>query len=180
MRLVFFLEERSMKTFLEEFLPRHFPRLEFLCVAHEGKQDLEKSLRRKLPAWKIPSDRFVVVRDNDGSDCLALKSRLSNICQEAGVEALVRIACQELESWYLGDPRGLAAAFHDDKILQHAEKKKFRDPDRLGSPFREIQTLLPSFQKTSGARALGQAMSIDGNRSRSFQVFVKGLRQLCE
>ena len=28
--------------------------LSFLCVAHEGKQDLEKSIPRKLRAWREP------------------------------------------------------------------------------------------------------------------------------
>jgi len=70
-RLVFFLEEPSMKAFLEQLLPRYFPKLTFQCVTHAGKQDLEKSLRRKLAAWNRPGDRFVVVHDNDGGDCIA-------------------------------------------------------------------------------------------------------------
>ena len=46
-RLVFLLEEPSMKAFLEEFLPRLMPGFDFLCLSHEGKQDLEKSIDRK-------------------------------------------------------------------------------------------------------------------------------------
>jgi len=79
-RLVFMLEEPSMKTLLEELTPRLFPALDFLCITHEGKCDLEKSIPRKLRAWAVPGDRFVVLRDNDGGDCLALKGPC---CMEA-------------------------------------------------------------------------------------------------
>ena len=43
-RIVFLLEEDSMRTLLEGVLPRLFPGLLFQCVPHEGKQDLEKSI----------------------------------------------------------------------------------------------------------------------------------------
>jgi hypothetical protein len=50
-RVVFLLEEYSAKILLEGLLPRFFPDLSFLCIPHEGKQDLEKSFPRKLRAW---------------------------------------------------------------------------------------------------------------------------------
>ena len=53
-RIVFLLEEFSMEGFLEVLLPRFFPDLSFQCVPHEGKQDLEKSIPRKLRAWRDP------------------------------------------------------------------------------------------------------------------------------
>ena len=65
-----------MKVLLDGLLPRLLPDLPFLCVPHEGKQDLEKSIPRKLRAWREPGVRFVVVQDNDGSDCLARKQHL--------------------------------------------------------------------------------------------------------
>jgi hypothetical protein len=82
-RMVFLLEERSMKTLLDGLLPRLMPELPFICIPHEGKQDLEKSIPRKLRAWREPGARFVVVRDNDGGDCHALKQRLVALCNDA-------------------------------------------------------------------------------------------------
>jgi hypothetical protein len=38
-RLVFLVEEYSMKVLLEGLLPRLFPDLPFQCIPHEGKQD---------------------------------------------------------------------------------------------------------------------------------------------
>ncbi len=60
-RIGFLLEERSMKVLLEELLPRSFPDVRFLCLAHEGKQHLEKSVPRKLRGWREPG---VSVSDN--------------------------------------------------------------------------------------------------------------------
>ncbi len=101
-----------MKVLLDHLLPRLFPALEFLCIPHEGKSDLEKSLPRKLGNRRQPGDRFIVIRDNDGGDCKALKASLVQMCQNAGrSDTLVRIVCQELEAWYFGEPAAMAAAF---------------------------------------------------------------------
>jgi hypothetical protein len=51
---VFLLEERSMKTFLEALIPRYWPELDFRCIAHEGKQDLEKSILAVKAKFRQP------------------------------------------------------------------------------------------------------------------------------
>ena len=94
-RIVFLLEEYSMKVFLDGLLPRLFPDLRFLCVPHQGKDDLEKSIPRKLRGWREPGVRFVIVRDNDRGDCLALKDRLRGLCSDRSErDWLIRIPCQ--------------------------------------------------------------------------------------
>lgn len=170
-RLVFPMEERSMKTLLDGLLPRLLPGLSFICVPHEGKDDLKKSIPRKLRAWREPGVRFVIVRDNDGGDCRALKSSLSALCPDARRDdALIRIACQELEAWYLGEPSALARAFDKPKLVGIDSKVVYRDPDA-------IQKLIPEFQKVSGARRMAAHLSRDGNRSRSFHVFMGGVER---
>lgn len=83
-----------MKVLLDGLLPRLVPGLQFLCVPHEGKQDLEKSVPRKLRAWREPGVRFVVLRDKDGGDCRELKRKLVSLCEAGGYpNTLVRIAC---------------------------------------------------------------------------------------
>ena len=178
-RVVFLLEERSMKVFLEGLLPRFFPRLKFFCIPHEGKQDLEKSIPRKLKAWREPGVHFVVVRDNDGGDCLALKQKLANLCADAGrVDTLVRIAVQELEAWYFGDPGALAEAFGNEQLRSVTTKKRYRDPDSIIRPSAELSKLEPSFQKISGARKMAKYLERKNNRSQSFQIFLSGLERL--
>ena len=178
-RLVFMLEEPSLKTLLEELLPRLFPELDFLCVAHEEKSDLEKSVPRKLRAWAVPGDRFVVVRDNDGSDCLALKARLGNICLSAGrPDTLIRIVCQEVEAWYLGQPDAVAAAFGKPGIPAKCRTARFRNPDTILKPSNDLYSFCPGFQKIGGARAMAPHLSYTQNCSQSFRAFVEGIARI--
>jgi hypothetical protein len=180
-RLVFLLEEYSMKVLLEGLLPRLFPRLEFLCVPHQGKQDLEKSVPRKLRAWQEPGVRFAVLRDNDGGDCTVLKQRLASLCAEADrPDTLVRIPCQELEAWYFGDPEALATAFDDERLRGLGAKARFRQPDAVDAPSRALEALIPAFQKVSGARRLAPHLDVERSTSRSFQVFVSGVARVAE
>ena len=175
-KLVFLLEERSMQALLEGLLPRVFPGLDFRCVPHEGKSDLERSIPRKLRAWQEPGVRFVVVRDSDGGDCRAHKARLLQLCRQGGREdTLVRIVCQELESWYFGDTDAMAAAFDDGKLRGLANRARYRNPDDIAKPSRVIKNLVPGFQKIAGARAMSGRLSGDGNRSHSFAVFLDGV-----
>ncbi len=176
-RLVFLLEEYSMKVLLEALLPRLFPALPFLCVPHEGKQDLERSIPQKLQAWREPGVRFVIVRDNDNGDCRALKQRLGGLCA-ARPETVVRIACQELEAWYLGDPAALAEAFGDAKLARIGRRARFRDPDAVGQPSRTLVELVPSFQKVSGARLLGPLLDPARNMSGSFRALIDAVQRL--
>lgn len=179
-KLVFLLEEYSLKVLLDGLLPRLFPALPFLCVPHEGKQDLERSIPRKLRAWQEPGVRFCVIRDNDGADCLLLKQRLLALCAQSGRgDTLVRIACQELEAWYLGAPNALAAAFSRNELQRIAGKARFRDPDTVVQPAAALVKLVPEFQKVSGARNLGRVLPRE-NRSRSFQVLMEGIGRVSE
>ena len=171
--IVFLLEEFSMGGFLEVLLPRFFPDLSFQCVPHEGKQDLEKSIPRKLKAWRVPGVVFCVIRDNDSGDCHALKERLIALCKSGGRDdTLIRIACQELEAWYLGEPDALAEAFANEKLRDIGNKARYRNPDAVVRPSAEVRKLVPEFQKVSGARRIACHLNRDRNRSASFRTFL--------
>ena len=168
-----------MKIFLDIFLPRIFPRMVFLCVPHEGWRDLEKSTPRKLRGWNVPGDRFVIMRDNDSGDCQARKSHLRLLCQQAGRnDTLVRLVCQELEAWYLGDPDAMAVAFEDERLRRLKKSSRYRDPDALTNPSARLFELVPGFRKTDGARRMAVHMATENNRSTSFQVFLAGIDNL--
>lgn len=55
-----------MRVLLDGLLPRLFPGLPFKCLPHEGRTDLEHSIRLELRAPQEPGVRFAVVRNNDG------------------------------------------------------------------------------------------------------------------
>lgn len=177
-RVVFLVEDLSMMVLLDGVLPRFFPGLSFRCLPHEGKQDLDRSIRRTLRNWREPGVRFVVVRDNDRANCHALKKKLVDLCRAQHRDALVRIACQELEAWYLGDPVALANAFGHARLRSLGSKVRFRDPDAIVQPARALEKLIPEFQKVSGARRMASRLSRGSNSSRSFQVFVEGVERL--
>ena len=168
-----------MKTLLDGLLPRLFPCLVFQCVPHEGKQDLAKSVPRKMRAWQEPGVRFVVLRDNDAGDCRALKRRLSDLCLQGGrADTLVRIACQELEAWYLGDPDALADAYGQDSLRGIGRQRRFRDPDAVVKPSAAVREIVPRFQKTDGARRMAAHLSRERNRSASFHALMQGIETI--
>ncbi|MDO9106071.1 MAG: DUF4276 family protein [Methylovulum sp.] len=178
--LVFLLEEESMKALLDVLLPQILPTdISFLCIPHEGKQDLEKSIPRKLRAWKKPNTAFVIVRDKDAADCIEVKRRLANLCEQAGRgDSLVRIACHELESWFLGDLAAVEQAFGIKKLAAQQQKSKYKDPDKLPYASEELEKLVKGYRKTSGAKKIAVHMAIHQNYSHSFNCFINGVNML--
>jgi|DewCreStandDraft_4_1066084.scaffolds.fasta_scaffold29509_2 hypothetical protein len=176
-QLVFLLEEDSMKSFLESFMPRIVGEaVSCVYISHQGKTDLEKSIPRKIRAWQNPSAYFIILRDQDSSNCIKLKQHLQTLCGITD-NVSVRIVCRELESWYLGD---LAAIDHvfEKKLAKRQNQSKYRDPDKLINAYDEIKKVVPEYQRIIGSRKLGEVLSLENNRSKSFNVFLKTIRQL--
>lgn len=180
MKIVFLLEEASLKGLLDIILPRILPSgVTFMTVAHEGKQDLERSIPRKLRAWLEPDVRFVIVRDQDGADCIRLKERLYRLCVESGrPDTLVRIVCNELESWFLGDLAAVADAFNMPALIRLQNKAKYRNPDNLTNAAQELKKIVPGYQKLRGARLIAEHLRTISNRSTSFHVFIEGVKRV--
>lgn len=179
MTMVFLLEDLSMKALLEGLLPRLLPEgVPFLLIPHEGKADLDRSIPKKLRAWQDPNARFVILRDQDNADCIALKKQLLDVCNAIpDRRVLVRIACKEVESWYLADFAALDRVFASS-LTGSQNKRKYRDPDQIVRPSKEVAKLVPSFGKVSGARLLGGHLALENERSTSFRQFVTGIRSL--
>ncbi|WP_067582019.1 DUF4276 family protein [Endozoicomonas ascidiicola] len=177
-QLVFMLEEPSAKILLDHLLPRVLPpNVSFLCIPHEGKQDLEKSIPIKLKSWNVPDSWFVVIRDKDQGDCVQLKQRLKQLCIDSHrPETLVRIVVHELESWFLGDLAAVGAAFDLPKLSGKQQSKKFRNPDALANAQEELKKLVKNYQKMAGARKISPHLSLEANTSLSFQNMLSGLQ----
>jgi LmbE family N-acetylglucosaminyl deacetylase len=181
--LIFLLEERSAKAMLESLLPRILNEaIQFRCIPFEGKQDLEKQLVRKIRAYQNNQARFIVMRDQDGHpDCLAVKRRLLDLCNEAGKadKCLVRIACMELETFYLADLQAVEQALQLQGLVTQQQTRKFRAPDLLGSPSKELNTLTKQcYEKIAGSRAIGQHLKLDNERSPSFRNLIAAIRRM--
>ena len=89
---------------------------------------------------------------------------------------LIRIACRELEAWYLGDMDAIQKVYPSFKADQHRNKKKFRDPDTC-NPSDELKKLIPNFQKGYASKEISKYISVENNRSVSFGHFVSGLKR---
>lgn len=181
--LVFMLEEVSMEVCLNQILPKILPNdVTFQVIPHEGKQDLEKSIPRKLRAWNNYEGmeyKFIILRDKDGGDCISLKNNLVQLCSNAGrPDSLVRIVCNELESWFLGDLNAVEKGIGIKNISAMQKKRKFRNPDDLTNACDELKKLCGTYQKIGGAKKISPYLDLENNSSHSFNVFISGVKKL--
>jgi len=181
--LVFFLEEPSAKALLKKIMPRllaHHENVSVYYIVFEGKQDLERKLKKRMNGWRRPNSRFVVMRDQDMADCKQVKSDLQGLCPIDKVpHTLVRIACRELESWYLADLKAVERGLRISGLAAYQNKRKYRNPDLIPKPSKELESLTKGvYQKISGSRAIGAFLKLDNTRSRSFSVFVDGIKKI--
>ena len=181
--LVFLLEELSAAEMLKGVLPNILPEgIVVKFIIFEGKQDLEKQLERKLKGWQQPNSAFLVMRDKDGGDCSVIKRQLLAKVTASGKQevTLVRIACCELESFYLGDLNAVEQGLGISNLAKKQQEKKYRTSDVLSNAAQELQKLTQrKYQKVSGSRAIGSHLKTDGsNRSHSFNVLLKGIEKL--
>lgn len=185
-KIVFLVEEESMKTFLATIEPsvRRLLNLQgkgMLYLSFKGKDKLRKKAAKQIRAYRdtYPDCRFVVLCDQDADDCKALKKVFQDIIDQCGVakRSRIRIVCKELEAWLLGDRPALEAAFPNSQI----DKKAYANPDNVSNPKKLVLRKTGSSVPTKIARQVGSKMSVDSikrNRSASFRQFVSGLALL--
>lgn len=197
MHFEFLLEERSAEKVLRNILPKIITgEHTYNPIVFNGKMDLLRDLPSRLRAYSkwIPEDyRIVVLVDRDNEDCQSLKYRLNQIAQEAGLQCkgindrssfqvMNRIAIEELESWFFGDPEAVRAAFPG---IAHFEKKAaYRNPDEIRNTWESLERLLQrkgyyltGYRKIEAADKISGFMQPLKNRSKSFQVFWTGLSE---
>lgn len=181
--LVCLLEERSAEEMLKAVLPKVLPSgWETTFITFEGKQDLEKKLKRRIQYWQKPDSYFLVMRDQDSGNCIAVKRNLKELLIETGRtdRILVRIACHELESFYLGDLAAVENGLGIPRLSEQQQKSKFRSPDILANAAEELEKITgKKYQKITGSRSIAPYLALDGsNRSTSFNALVHGLKLL--
>lgn len=189
-RLEILVEEPSVAEVLQVILPKVLPDGWVLgenCFVrrHEGKQDLQQSIPRKIRAAskKDITTGFIVLQDQDSNDCRTLKAHLVQLCENAQignreVPFKVRIVCHELESWYLGDMDAIEKVFPRFHAASYRGKKKFRQPDECANPKQELKKIVGDYPQIATAREIAPHLDIDGNISPSFHCFITGLRQM--
>jgi hypothetical protein len=66
-------------------------------------------------------------------------------------------------------------ALHTPRVAALQARRKYRSPDALGSPSRELAQLVDGYGKVRGARALGPHLDPTRCRSPSLHAFVRGV-----
>ena len=196
----FLVEELSAEEALKYLLPKILPQdVSYQLHSYNGKDDLLRKLPSRLKAYKrwIPSShKIVVLIDQDGKKCVRIKKDLEQIAIAAGLstktssqglsfQVLNRIAIEELEAWFFGDIPAVIAAY--PVVPQNLDKKAaFRNPDAIrGGTWEKLEKVLQKagfftagMQKTNAASEISKHMDPKRNQSKSFQIFVSGLRAL--
>ena len=199
MHIEFLLEEPSAEAVLNAILPKILSdNISFELHVFKGKQDLLKKLPTQLQVYSkwIPDDwRLIVLIDEDRRDCHELKAKLESAAHEAGFvtkssttpggdfQVINRLAIEELEAWFFGDTDALHAAYpRIPTNLQY--QKRYRNPDTVpGGTYEALERLLVraryytgKLPKTEVAQNIARHMEPSRNRSKSFQVFLEGLK----
>ena len=171
-----------MENFLRGILPDILPEgfiIDQNCFIrpHEGKSDLQKSIPKKIRAYShYPHPvKLIIIHDQDSNDCIKLKAGLKALCENPhNLPILIRIACRELENWYLGDLTALYKVYPEMKVLNRNISKKYSDPDRVFGAF-ELNQLSKKFSKSHASREIHKYMDINSNTSTSFQHLIRGI-----
>ena len=120
----------------------------------------------------------------DNDNCKELKNSLDEICRKSDKSNIViRIACQELESWYFGDLQAVESALSLSGDMFAGAKKERQNPDALVKPSLRLKKLTEgAYRKRSSSREIGKFLNVDpnNNSSKSFRVFVEGVKSICD
>jgi hypothetical protein len=140
---------------------------------------LKKSIPRKIRAYSGQniSKRILIIHDQDSNDCKSLKRELLQLCRGSTNPVLIRIACRELENWYLGDMVAIEKVYPETKATKLANKQKYRNPDKIQGCL-EMESLSKKFSKSDAARDMPKYMDLESNKSTSFNHFLTGLNKL--
>lgn len=188
-RLEILVEEPSIAEVLKGILPKVLPAgwaVGENCFVrpHEGKQDLQASIPRKMrvAGSKAITTGFIIVQDQDANDCRQLKKNLVKLCLGAQKGHFppfkVRIVCHELESWYLGDTDAIEKVFPRFHAAKYRNKKLFRQPDACVGPKHELKRIVGNYPQIATARELAGHMDVEANRSQSFRCFISCVKQM--
>jgi len=195
------VEELSAEKTLHNLLPQIITgEHTYRIITFQGKTDMLAKLPFLLKGysrWIDENFRIVVLIDRDNLDCHILKSNLEQMALNADLitksgainnqkfSVINRIAIEELESWFLGDPEAVRSAY--PKVSKSFERKSaFRNPDNIqGGTWEALERVLQKggyfstgLRKIEAANEISKFMHPLNNRSRSFQVFWNGLRDL--
>lgn len=196
-KLIVFIEEYSMEITLRHLLPKILGTIEYQMVTFQCKEDLLKNAPQRLRAyasWLPDTWRILILIDRDDDDCYALKNRLENMVQQAGLlskkatrgapfQVVTRLAIEELEAWFFGDWQAVTVAY--SRVSKNLmQKAGFRNPDAIkGGTWEALERELKragyftnGLEKAKLADTVAARMDIARNQSSSFRAFIDAVQ----
>jgi hypothetical protein len=192
-------EEALMRGWLPRFLP---PAHKFVVIRHRGKGKLSRDplqvpdIRREGLLDQLPAklraygkslnpatDRVLVLVDADDDHCRELKQRMLAALEQCNPRPIVlfRIAIEETEAFYLGDPTAIRRAFPQARI----QRMRSYVQDSVCETWELFQRVIGSVveDKVGWAELMAPHLGTDwrgrnANRSPSFRQFCLGLLRL--
>ena len=180
MNLVIFTEERSMKEALQPLLAKlGLEKGSFRIISFDGVGNMKTSLPGQLRALFGQNDtRVLILRDNDNGLCNQHKQEIADEIRKANLigRAKVRIVCQMLEGWFLGDTSALKRSGHMKRPIP--KRLQTCDPDSIRNPKSELKRLRDGYNEITGAKAIAPYLDLASNRSASFRHTMQAIRDL--
>jgi hypothetical protein len=203
MRLHVLVEGESDEALLRGWLPRFLPPgHSFVIIRHRGKGRLPRDpvrvpdIRREGLLDQLPAklraygrsldpatDRLLVLLDADDDPCFELKQRLLETLKSCDPEPFVlfRLAIEETEAFYLGDPQAIRRAFPQAR----PQRLKSYVQDSVCGTWELFQSVIgdPIEDKVEWAERMAPHLGMawkgnDANRSPSFRQLCRGLLKL--
>lgn len=183
-KFVCLVEGISEKEMLKVILPKLLPpthKFQPDFIAFSGKPDLKRGMELKIRHYGVPAV-FLVLCDLDMGKCNTLKSELLNkVPNSVKGKTKIRIACYELESFYLGDLQAVEKGMNIPNIAKGQNRKKFRTPDDFPRPDETLDKITDGkYQKVSCSKKIAPYLNLNigFNRSKSFNNLLKAINEL--
>lgn len=186
--LYFYVEEPSIKPVINRIIGEIKADIYFQIFVHQGKQDLDNSLKKTIPSVSsIPNSRIIILRDQDSDDCKVLKNRiLGEVTLRCRCPFKIRIVCNELEAWFLGDMDAIKSAYPRFIPKKYKNKSRFRIIDSIVSPSKLLFNIVPELKigkivsKRKTSQEISKHLDIANNKSDSFNQFVNAIGELID
>jgi len=184
--IVFLVEDLSMRKFLEGILLRlGFESHHFRIKHHQGKEDLIRNLDKVVKKESKEANFLFVLVDQDKRNCYEFKKEIKEKMQNCACNYKIRIACYELEAWFLGDMDAIKQCSQKFKPDFFRNKEKYRNIDSLPKPSSIIEEIVPDLKKIYSrkdkfASEISKYIDLNDkiNQSHSFNVFLETIKSI--
>jgi hypothetical protein len=198
MKVHVLVEGPSELAFFDRWLPRAFARHEFVTHPHQGKGSfprhpekpplprrfglldlLPATLRAYSASPEMKDVGVLIVVDADNDVVVQLEQRIVEIVRaNAPTRAVVCLAIEETEAYYLGDLRALKAAFPSADMVAAGAYV----PDSIVGTAERFGEIVgdDGLRKVAWAETMGERVTTDPAKSRSpsFRALHKGIKGL--